>query len=82
MTKYGSRNPEAADARQKRMKKSPKRQKRNPFACEGWGRFHAQRSRSRGVPGSRAGPRHSHWRNAALIQMVSRGNRNRRSDPL
>ena len=26
-------------ARTMRMKKRPKRQKRNPFACEGWGRF-------------------------------------------
>jgi hypothetical protein len=39
MTKYRSQNPETVDARQKKMRKSPKRQKRNPFACEGWGRF-------------------------------------------
>jgi hypothetical protein len=39
MTKYRSQNPEAAATRKKRMKKRPKRQKRNPFACEGWGRF-------------------------------------------
>jgi hypothetical protein len=39
MTKYRSQNPDAAAARQKKMKKSPKRQKRNPFACAGWGRF-------------------------------------------
>jgi hypothetical protein len=37
MTKYRSQNPEAATKRS--MKKHPKRQKRNPFACEGWGRF-------------------------------------------
>jgi len=39
MTKYRSQIPEAAAARKRRMKKRPKRQKRNPFASEGWGRF-------------------------------------------
>lgn len=39
MTKYRSQNPEAAAKRKRRMKKRPKRQKRNPFACAGWGRF-------------------------------------------
>jgi hypothetical protein len=39
MTKYRSQNPEAAAARKKRMKKYPRQQRRNPFACEGWGRF-------------------------------------------
>jgi hypothetical protein len=39
MTKYRSQNREAAAARKRRMKKRPERQKRNPFACEGWGRF-------------------------------------------
>jgi hypothetical protein len=39
MTKYQSQSPEAAATRKRRMKKRPKRQKQNPFACEGWGRF-------------------------------------------
>jgi hypothetical protein len=39
MTKYRSQNPEAAAARKRRMKKRSRRQKGNPFACEGWGRF-------------------------------------------
>ena len=39
MTKYRLQNPEAAAARKRGMKKRPKRQKRNPFACEGWRRF-------------------------------------------
>jgi hypothetical protein len=39
MTKCRLQNPEAAAARRRRLKQRPKRQKRNPFACEGWGRF-------------------------------------------
>ena len=38
MTEYRSQNFEAA-AQNKRIGRRPKRQKRNSFACEGWGRF-------------------------------------------
>ena len=39
MAKHRWANPETAAARKGRIKKRPKRQRRNPFACEGWGRF-------------------------------------------
>jgi hypothetical protein len=65
--KYRSQNPEASAARKRRMKKRPKRQKAESVCVRGLGPVHhAKCSRRRGLPGSCAGSRHSHWRNVAL----------------